>query len=132
MIEEDSTLLIVDDDDQILAMLKFLFETKGFNVLTTNTAEEAIEIAHNENLDAILLDLKMPGMDGCTFVKKTALMNAINDIPIVVLTATGTASKTCLLARGVCDYIEKPFCSNGLVDSVTKAMDKGGRKRTKH
>lgn len=129
--EEDTTLLLVDDDGQILTMLKFLFETRGFNVLTAKSAEEAIWIAHREHLDAIVLDLKMPGMDGCTFVKETAKMDDINDVPIVVLTATGMAHRTCLLSQGVCDYIEKPFCSNALVDSIVKAIDKGGRKRKK-
>lgn len=126
---EDSKMLIVDDDAQILTMLKFLFTTKGYNVLVTDNAKDAIKVAHKEQPDVIILDLKMPGMDGCTFVKKTALMDKIKDIPIVVLTATGTARKTCLLSQGVCDYIEKPFQSTKLVKAVEEALKKSCNKR---
>jgi len=121
---EDNKMLIVDDDEQILTMLEFLFTTKGYNVLVTDNARDAIRVARKEHPDVILLDIKMPGMDGCEFVKKTALMDEIRDIPIVVLTATGPAHKTCLLSQGVCDYIEKPFQSVKLIKAIEEAIKK--------
>ena len=126
---EDNKMLIVDDDEQILTMLKFLFTTKGYEVIVTDNAKDAIKVAHKEHPDVILLDLKMPGMDGCTFVKKTSLMDKINDIPIVILTAMGTSQKTCLLSQGVCDYIEKPFQSVKLIEAIEEAIKKSCNKR---
>lgn len=125
----DNKMLIVDDDKQILTMLKFLFTTKGYEVIVTTNAKDAIKAAHEEHPDVILLDLKMPGMDGCTFVKKTSLMDDINDIPIVILTAMGTSRRTCLLSQGVCDYIEKPFQSTKLVKAIEEAIKKSCNKR---
>jgi len=110
-------------------MITFLFSTKGYEVIVADNAKDAIEISHKENPDVIILDLKMPGMDGCTFVKETATMDDISHIPIIVLTATGITSKTCLLSRGVCDYIEKPFCSSKLTKAVEDAIKKNYKRR---
>lgn len=118
------SILVIDDDTAILTMVKFLFGSKGFDVLIADNSIDGIQIAQDKNPDVILLDILMPGMDGCDFVKETAYMGDINDIPIVILTATGEAKKTCLLSQGVHDYIEKPFCSNELVKSVLDAIKK--------
>ena len=101
-------VLIVDDDQSSLNMLEEFLEEEGFGVVTASDGVEAIEKIREEDLDIILTDLKMPGVDGIEVLKTAKKVDANLHVVIV----TGYASlETALQAikEGAYDYITKPF-----------------------
>lgn len=99
-------LLIVDDEDDILQMLKQYFDMKGYVVYTAKNGQEAIQKVQNE-IDLMLLDVNMPGMDGMEVCKK---IRSYVQIPIIFLTArVEEEDKISGLLVGGDDYITKPF-----------------------
>lgn len=102
------TVLIIDDDDILRKTLARGLRTSGFNVLTSNSAENALEILTRTTVDALVLDRMMTGMDGLTFLKK--LRRDGNTTPTIMLTAmTGAENAIDGLAGGADDYLSKPF-----------------------
>src|SRR5699024_11122059 len=101
-------LLVVDDEPSILTLLTFNLEQSGFEVLTAENGNDALEIAVNEDLTLIVLDLMLPGMDGMD-VCKTLRQEKINT-PILMLTAKDDDFDKILgLELGADDYLIKPF-----------------------
>ncbi len=101
-------LLIVDDDAQIRQLLKFYFESKGFETIMAQSGEEALEKLKSENPSMVLLDVTMPGMDGLLTLKK---MKEINP-QIGIVMATGLQDEA--IAKKAADlgayaYVMKPF-----------------------
>lgn len=110
-------LLVVDDEPSILTLLKFNLEQSGFEVLTAENGNDALEIATNEDLTLIVLDLMLPGMDGMD-VCKTLRQEKINT-PILMLTAKDDEFDKILgLELGADDYMTKPFSPREVVARV--------------
>ncbi|MBQ7950011.1 MAG: response regulator transcription factor [Alphaproteobacteria bacterium] len=102
------TVLIIDDDDILRKALARGLRTSGFNVLASNSAENAIEVLARTTVDALILDRMMTGMDGLTLLKK--LRRDGNTTPTIMLTAmTGAENAIDGLAGGADDYLAKPF-----------------------
>ncbi|CAD2079456.1 DNA-binding response regulator [Jeotgalicoccus coquinae] len=110
-------LLVVDDEPSILTLLKFNLEQSGFEVLTAENGNDALEIATNEDLTLIVLDLMLPGIDGMD-VCKTLRQEKINT-PILMLTAKDDEFDKILgLELGADDYMTKPFSPREVVARV--------------
>lgn len=110
-------LLVVDDEPSILTLLKFNLEQSGFEVLTAENGNDALEIATTEDLTMIVLDLMLPGMDGMD-VCKTLRQEKINT-PILMLTAKDDEFDKILgLELGADDYMTKPFSPREVVARV--------------
>ena len=110
-------LLVVDDEPSILTLLKFNLEQSGFEVLTAENGNDALEIATTEDLTLIVLDLMLPGMDGMD-VCKTLRQEKINT-PILMLTAKDDEFDKILgLELGADDYMTKPFSPREVVARV--------------
>ena len=110
-------LLVVDDEPSILTLLKFNLEQSGFEVLTAENGNDALEIATTEDLTLIVLDLMLPGMDGMD-VCKTLRQEKINT-PILMLTAKDDGFDKILgLELGADDYMTKPFSPREVVARV--------------
>ena len=110
-------LLVVDDEPSILTLLKFNLEQSGFEVLTAENGLDALEIASNEDLTMIVLDLMLHGMDGMD-VCKTLRQEKINT-PILMLTAKDDEFDKILgLELGADDYMTKPFSPREVVARV--------------
>ncbi|MCW8799293.1 MAG: response regulator, partial [Desulfobacter sp.] len=86
------TILIVDDEEDILELIKFNLKGEGYNILQAMTGEEAIKIAKQSGPDLMVLDLMLPGIDGLEVTRYLKNNNATMDIPIVMLTAKGEES----------------------------------------
>lgn len=102
-------ILVVDDEQDLLEILKFNLETDGYLVDTANSAEEALSM-NLEHYDLLLLDVMMGGMPGFAMARKLKAEPATKDIPIIFLTARDTENDTVTgFNLGADDYISKPF-----------------------
>nr|WP_319392469.1 response regulator [uncultured Desulfobacter sp.] len=113
------TILIVDDEEDILELIKFNLKGEGYNILQAMTGEEAIKIAKQSGPDLMVLDLMLPGIDGLEVTRYLKKNDATTDIPIVMLTAKGEESDIITgLELGANDYISKPFSPRELTARI--------------
>ena len=108
--EQTETILVIDDDTDILALLQMSLTSDGFNVITAGDGLSGIHNAKTVQPDLILLDVMMPQMDGLEVIKRLKEDNETRSIPVLWLTAkTQTEDKLRGLEIGGDDYITKPF-----------------------
>ncbi|MFB0526942.1 MAG: sigma-54-dependent transcriptional regulator [bacterium] len=115
-------ILVVDDEVNIVESFKQLLKD-NYKVLTATSGEEALEKVEKENLDIVLLDIKMPGMDGIEVLRRIEQMR--ENVDVIMITAVNTM-KTAIEAMklGAYDYITKPFDVDEVVVSINKALEK--------
>lgn len=122
------TILVVDDEEDILELVKYNLTREGYQILCAATGEEAIAKAKRKQPDLILLDLMLPGMDGLEVCKLLKKDSKTEHIPIIMLTAkTEEADIVSGLEVGADDYITKPFSPKVLTARVRTML----RRRTK-
>ena len=110
----NKTILIVDDDDILRKALTAGLRNEGFNVISSDSAENATDVLNRISVDAIILDRMMTGMDGLTFLR--TLRGAGNATPVLMLTAlSGPENAIDGLSCGANDYLAKPFQVRELV-----------------
>lgn len=114
------TVLVVDDEQPIVDILKYNLEKEGFDVLTANNGEAAVNSARANNPDLILLDIMLPKLDGwqvCRAIRKES------NVPIIMITAKGeTFDKILGLELGADDYVTKPFDAKEVVARVKAVL----------
>ena len=115
------TILIVDDEKNYLTILSAVLEDEGFEVLTALGGREALEVHKTSDLDLIVTDMKMPGMDGIELLEHIKSVDP--DLPIIMMTAHGTIDKAVeAMQKGAYSYILKPFDNERLIIYVKKAI----------
>jgi CheY-like chemotaxis protein len=82
---KEKRILLVDDEPDFIQLMKFWLESKGYSVITAGDGENAVDLAKKEELDIILIDLRMPKMDGVEAIKKIREFD--KNIPIIVISA---------------------------------------------
>jgi two-component system nitrogen regulation response regulator GlnG len=103
-----SKLLVVDDEESICWGLSRLGESLGHEVASASSAEQALDEAERQTPDVIILDVRLPGMDGLAAIER--FQRNIGSVPIIVITAYGDlATAVEAVRRGAFDYIAKPF-----------------------
>jgi two-component system, OmpR family, KDP operon response regulator KdpE len=116
MIEAASTILVIDDDRQIRRMLRTAFELEGFAVREAANATEGIQAATVKPPDLVILDLRLPDMDGGNVLQQ---LRSWTRLPVIVLSVrSGEEEKVRLLELGADDYVVKPF---GMAELVARA-----------
>lgn len=117
------SVLVVDDDKMLRDALSVGLTNAGFDVLRAESAEIAAEIISRINVDAIILDRMLGGMDGLTFLKKFRKNNKIT--PVIMLTALSGAQNTIDgLTDGADDYMAKPFQLQELILRLNNLLKK--------
>lgn len=117
-------LLIVDDEIDLLDMLRVVLGSSGFDVVTADSGMKALMLADEDPPDAILLDVMMGEMDGWEVLKLLKLEESTRDIPVIILSArTETHDKIRGLQEGAADYITKPFSVKELIERVGRVLD---------
>ena len=117
-------MLVCDDELQIIRALKVILRDKGFDVLATATAKEALDTAAVENPDAAIIDLVLPDGDG---VDVCAELRSWSEMPILVLSAIGEEQeKVRALDAGADDYVTKPFGPRELIARLEAALRRAG------
>jgi len=116
-------ILIVDDEEHIIELLKFNLLNAGYEVLTANDGIDAVKIAKAEKPSLLLLDLMLPGIDGFDVCKEIKRNNEMKNTSIVMLTAKGEELDKILgLELGADDYITKPFSVRELLARVKAVL----------
>ena len=122
----EAKLLVVDDEFNILELLATSLRFAGFEVVTAGNGREALEKAHTENPDLIVLDVMMPGMDGFEVTRR--LRENGTTTPVLFLTAKdATEDKVTGLGAGGDDYVTKPFSPIVLAARVRTLLKREGR-----
>ena len=104
------TILVVDDDLDILELLKMNLEPEGYDIRTASNGKQAVESASESPPDLILLDVMMPHKDGYQVIEELKNIEETKTVPVILLTARGqTEDKVQGLDAGADDYITKPF-----------------------
>lgn len=115
-------ILIVEDERDILQLVKMYLEKEGFHTLTAATGSEGLKLARTEKPDLLILDLMLPEMDGLEVCKRLRSAPETAMVPIIMLTAKAEESDTVIgLELGADDYVTKPFSPKALIARV-KAM----------
>mgnify|MGYP000001287692 CR=1 FL=1 len=116
-------ILLVDDEEDILNLVKYNLERENYKVDAVTTGEEAVRIARENIPDLILLDLMLPGMDGLDVCRILKNDKNVSKTPIVMLTAKGEDSDIVTgLELGADDYITKPFSPRVLIARVKTVL----------
>lgn len=103
-------ILTVDDEIHILELLRYNLETAGYNVIQAESGEEGLEILDKNDIDAVLLDLMLSGIDGLEVLRRIRTNPEKRKTPVIMLTAKGEEfDKVLGLEMGADDYIAKPF-----------------------
>jgi len=116
-------ILIVDDEEDVLELVRYNLDRSGYQIITASSGEEALSKARKNSLDLIILDLMLPGIDGLEVCKKLKGDVKTEHIPIIMLTAKGDESDIVTgLELGAEDYITKPFSPKVLVARVRRIL----------
>ena len=117
-------ILIVDDDLNLLEVLKVRVESAGYVVTTAAHEEEALEAARRETFDLSIVDLQLQRLNGIGLMKELRLL--LPDMPVIILTAFGTIeSAVQAVKQGAYGYLTKPFDAPDLFSHIEEALEKG-------
>jgi two-component system alkaline phosphatase synthesis response regulator PhoP len=112
-------ILVVDDEAYLLQILDFSLGAEGYDVVTAEDGEQAIQKAKTEQPDLIVLDIMMPKIDGYEACRKLKQDPGMKDVPVILLTAKGRDIDRKLgLEVGADDYITKPFSPSKLLEKI--------------
>jgi two-component system NtrC family response regulator len=115
------TILVVDDEKNYLVVLSAFLSEEGYETLTVDNAQHALEIVESTDLDLVLTDMKMPPMDGIELLRR--IKEIVPDLPVVMMTAYGTVEKAVeAMQLGAFNFILKPFQNETLKQIVDKAV----------
>ena len=124
MAEEKKKILCIEDEPEMIDLIKLILERKGFEVLGAVGGKEGLEVIRREMPDLILLDLMMPEVDGWEVFRQMRADEQMKDIPVIVVTAKAQSIDKVLglhIAK-VDDYVTKPFGPQELLKSVNKVL----------
>lgn len=125
---EKKHIVVIDDEEHILELVKYNLEANGFKVSTFISVEEAMTIIEEEQIDTMLLDVMLPGIDGISALEKFRKSPKTKDIPIILVTAKSEEIDKILgLELGADDYITKPFSVREVVARVKAAVRRNER-----
>jgi two-component system nitrogen regulation response regulator NtrX len=115
-------ILVIDDESAIRDSLKMTLEYEGYDLVTAATGQEGLALAEREAPDLVVLDIKMPGMDGLEVLDRLRGLN--ETLPVIVISGHGTIGTAVeATKKGAFDFIEKPFASERVLVSLRNAID---------
>ena len=122
-----ASILVVDDEPNIVLSLEFLLKQAGFRVRTVANGEAALAAIAQEPPDLVLLDVMIPGRDGYAVCQEIRSNPAWRDMRIIMLTAKGgDIQREKGLSLGADEYVTKPFSTRELVERVRRMLDPRG------
>jgi two-component system cell cycle response regulator DivK len=123
-----SVILIVEDNDKNLKLVRDVLQVKGYSTLEAGTAEDGIRIAAERIPDLILMDIQLPGMNGIEALKVLRAAPATAAIPVIAVTASVMQQDRNLITEAGFDaYIGKPLNLKEFLESVKTMLERGGK-----
>jgi DNA-binding NtrC family response regulator len=116
-------ILLVDDDEWIRDSLTLYFDTEGCQMIAVETAEEGMELLKQQDYDIILLDYKLPGIDGLTFSRKIQEIRP-DAIKILITAYKNKKIVSEAVNVGIQDLIDKPFTIKTIEDSILRLIQR--------
>jgi len=114
-------LLLIEDNEQNLYMMRFLLEKRGYAVMSAANGREGIQMALDQNPQAILLDIQLPEMDGYAVAAELKKHEQLKQVPIIAVTSYAMlGDREKILGAGADGYIEKPIDPETFVEEVEK------------
>jgi len=120
---EKMKMMLVDDEERFLSTTQKLLTKKGYDVVTAASGKEALEILKDKSIHVIILDVKMPGLDGIETLKKIKTGFPLTEV--IMLTGHATVeSAVDGLKSGATDYLMKPTSIDELIEKAEEAFNK--------
>ena len=121
-------VLVVDDHEDTRDLLRYVFETHGYQVVEATDGEEAVCLAETCCPDAIVMDSTLRQLDGFEATRRIRNLPTVSNVPIVFLSGHAQATaREQALASGANDYLVKPVCIDTLETSIDRLLEKAGR-----
>jgi DNA-binding response OmpR family regulator len=119
-------ILVVDDENDLVDLISYNLTRGGFEVLTAQDGNQALELARRDVPDLVVLDLMLPGIDGLEVARRLKADSRTATIPIVMLTAKGEETDVVVgLTLGADDYVTKPFSMKILLARINTVLRRG-------
>ena len=114
--------MLIDDDEWVRDSMRLFFESEECHILTVETAEEGLNVLNKQDFDIIIIDYRLPGLDGLEFLKR---IQKRHPVPMKILITAYGSEKLFSKARrlGVHDYIPKPFTSEAIEASLNRLIE---------
>ena len=121
----NNRLLIIEDNEQNLYMMRYLLERNGFSIIGAENGRKGIELALTCKPLAILLDIQLPGMDGYAVAAELKKQDELAGVPIIAVTSYAmVGDRENILAAGATGYIEKPINPEVFVAEIIQYLPK--------
>jgi two-component system KDP operon response regulator KdpE len=118
-IKDKQRVLVVDDQPKVLRFIEIDLKLRGFEVVSTTSGQEALDLVKSEKPDIMLLDIVMPGIDGFDVLKD---LRTFSDLPVIAFSARAdNANKA--LSLGANSFLSKPFNPDELVKRIQVILD---------
>ena len=115
-------IMLIDDDEWIRDSLGLYFEDEGCHLLALETAEEGIEALKGQNYDIIMVDYRLPGMDGLEFLKRIQKTQS-HAMKVLVTAYKSKEVVSKAIKTGIDDFIEKPFTTKTIEESLSRLIE---------
>ena len=120
---ELKTVLIIEDEADIRNFASRALELEGYRVLEAGDGDEGLKLLRGNQVSLVLLDLKLPTIDGWTVLEQMKAEPALSNIPVVVFTASAAVpQRDKALSMGAADYLIKPLSAASLKEAVTRVL----------
>ena len=120
-------ILVVDDETDILELIRYNLQKEGYRVTTVKTGEEGLQLIRDMKPDVVVLDLMLPGLDGLSVCNRLKRDDTTRNIPVVTLTAKAEDSDIVTgLELGADDYVTKPFSPKVLTARIRAVLRRSG------
>jgi NtrC-family two-component system response regulator AlgB len=125
--EPKKRALVIDDETGFTRMLSLYLEKAGYEVIAADSGERGLEVALTKSPDIVLVDLRLPGMDGIAVVKE--LVQRLPAVPTIMITAYATIDNTVeAMKAGAADYLVKPFTPQQIVQVMEQALARAAQR----
>ena len=116
-------ILVVEDNEKNMYLICFILKKSGYETISAASGLEGVKLAIKEKLDLILMDLRLPDVDGLEIVKRIRKSEAGEDVPIIALTSYAMpGDKEKAFAAGCTGYIEKPINPDTFISEIEKYL----------
>lgn len=118
-------ILVAEDEKDVRELIEIILRHHGFDVVSASDGLEAVTLATEQHFDLILLDVRMPRLDGYEACRRLRKMESTQDIPIIMLSALGQESERAEgMAAGADEYVLKPFTPATLVTKINHHLSR--------